>query len=96
MNNDNTRLHAVKEAYWSHSDFKGSDIGVFKDALLHIKGPVPATAEQQKVLFFMLPDSIIGPGIAYGFGDTEVRESVHEFVEQNTHALTAAMYPGNA
>lgn len=39
----------------------------------------------------MLPGNIIGQGVAWGFNDTEVRESVHSFVEKNRAAIVASI-----
>lgn len=40
-----------------------------------------------KQLYFELPMPIIYDGFAYGFGDTEVRESLHEYIRENKLTL---------
>lgn len=79
------RLDAVREAYWASTD--EAEFDYLHDALTIaeiVKEPVSA---QVKALFMMLPEEIIGQGIAWGFTDTEVRESIHRFVADNREAV---------
>ena len=89
-----SRLDAVREAYWADSDSADSDLDNLHDALLSIEGITDPTKEQMKIFFMMLPESIIGQGIAWGFEDTEVREDIYRFVEENREAITQKLVQG--
>lgn len=81
------RLSAVREAFWAGTDDNDSEFDNLHDALISAKIVEEPTPTHVKALFMMLPDTIIGQGIAWGFNDTEVRESIHRFVGENREAV---------
>lgn len=84
----NKRLNAVREAYWQTS--AEGDFYSLHDALVStvMKGSrISPTQHHIKALFMMLPASIIGQGVAWGFGDTEVGDDIYSFVEKNQSAV---------
>lgn len=83
------RLAAVCQAYWDSTSEDEGDLGILSDVLaigLDIEEP---TRDQQKALLLMLPANVVGQGIAWGFSDTEVRESLYEFVEEHREEVLA-------
>lgn len=88
-----TRINAVREAYWAGSDTDGdfSDFDNLYDALTISNIVEMPSLEQIKTLFMMLPAEIIGQGIAWGFTDTEVRESIYNFVADNREAVITSV-----
>lgn len=82
------RLAAIREAYWQASS--ESDFYRLHDALVSTvmvgSGSGP-TQDQIRALFSMLPAQIIGQGIAWGFGDTEVGDDIYTFIEGNREAV---------
>lgn len=85
------QLDAVRKAYWAWADGHDSEFYILYDALANAKISQKPTLVQVRSLFMMLPGNIIGQGIAWGFNDTEVRESVHSFVEKNRAAVVASI-----
>jgi len=85
------RLKAVREAYWYASDENSGEFNALHGALSSINPDCTPSIGQQKILFFMLPDTIIGHGISWGFDDTEVRESIYDFTEKNKAAIIEAL-----
>lgn len=84
---DNARLNAVREAYWAATSADDSDLYRLHDALVSTVMQESPTLEQQKALFMMLPPQIVGLGIAWGFGDTEVGDDIYRFIEENRDAV---------
>ncbi len=88
---ENARLNAVKETFWANTPEGHHDLDQLHDVLVVTELSESPTREQVKALFMMLPADIIGSALAWGFGDTEVRERTYEFVEQNKSAVQAAI-----
>jgi hypothetical protein len=80
------RLAAVCEAYWVSSTSTNESTNMH-DALVIADITSSPTLEQQKALFMMLPSEIIGEGIAWGFSDTVVQDSICQFVSDNREAV---------
>ncbi|MDY7540729.1 hypothetical protein QN372_18185 [Undibacterium sp. RTI2.1] len=76
------RTAAVREAYWMSTDPESGEFDSLHDVLNHICDRVP-TDEQVRRLFNMLPSKVVGDGIKWGFTDTVVGDSIHEFVLEN-------------
>lgn len=87
---EEARLNAVKEAFWANTPDGHHDFDQLHDVLVVTDVAESPAPEQIKALFMMLPADIIGSALAWGFGDTEVRERTYEFVEQNKQAVLAA------
>jgi hypothetical protein len=85
------RITAVREAYWQHSDINGVDFIHLYNALAESGLADQPTDAQVRALFMALPASILGQGIAWGFCDTEVRDSVVTFVTENRLQLARAL-----
>jgi len=85
---DANRLKAVAEAYWAATSPDDSELDVLHDALLEVEGLESPSREQQRALFVMLPATIVGSGISWGFSDTEVRENIYAFVVENLDAVS--------
>lgn len=86
-NKEAIRLKAVCEAFWQNSDI--SEFDELHDALTGAGIVAEPTPDQIKALFDMLPASIIGQGIAWDFGDTEVRDSIYQYVRENREAVAS-------
>lgn len=74
------RLGRVCEAYWSATGPLSEDLSSLHDVLVCELGIACPTPAQQKALFLLLPASVVGQGIAWGFSDTAVRDEICEFV----------------
>jgi|GEM_PF-2276063 len=86
------RLDAMREVYWAATAVDDSlDDFDWSEVLAEHVGIELATPQQQKALFFMLPADIVGNGISWGFSDTEVRDSIWRFVEENKAEVAAAI-----
>jgi hypothetical protein len=84
------RLAAVREAYWVGTEPEYFERSVLRDALVLAEIVAKPLLAQVKALFMMLPGTIIGQGIAWGLDDTEVRGSIHRFVDENREAVREA------
>lgn len=91
MQKELDRLNAVRTAYWAASQMDSHDFDPLHDSLLQLEGVESPTEHQQKVLFFLLPQDIIGSGIAWGFADSEVRDSIYAFVREQMPKITEAL-----
>lgn len=89
MTDYDKRLQAVRDAFWNNTSEDDDDLYVFHDALADIGFDKPTSA-QQKSLFMLIPEGILGQGIRWGFSDTEVRDAVHEFAKENEATVRAA------
>ncbi|WEH90848.1 hypothetical protein PX669_19420 (plasmid) [Acinetobacter soli] len=58
-------------------------------------GETEPTQEQLKTLFMSFDDYIIGNIISWGITDTEVRQSIYEYIEETKIELESAIYPPN-
>lgn len=85
------RLAAVREAFWNASNPESQEFYPLSDALTNVFDCEDPTSEQIKALFCMLPADIIGAGIQFGFADSEVRDEIWEFVEENRPAVKTAL-----
>lgn len=75
------RLRAVKDAYWAASGTV-RDLNVFADILEACAGIESPTKSQQRALFDLLPESIVGAGIAHGFDSRRVRTMLAKFAQE--------------
>lgn len=89
------RLQAVREAVWSTRHPNAPDLDVLHDALSCLGLVDEPSDDQQRALFDLLPPDIIGQGIAWGFSDTEVRDSIYTFAEENLQTIAAAVLHKN-
>ncbi|PNE59911.1 hypothetical protein A8H39_01830 [Paraburkholderia fungorum] len=85
------RLQAIREATWDAYSDDDSEFSRIHDALAATVVDGVPSASQVKVLFMILPASIIGQGIAWGFTDTEVGDQIYRFVEENDESVRAAL-----
>lgn len=79
------RLNAVKEAYWNNIDKSESD--VISDMISYILELQEVSLETVRVVFMLLPATIVGKGISFGFDDTEVRDNIYEYVEKHKEGI---------
>jgi hypothetical protein len=87
---DQKRLLAVKESYWLHSLEDEGTMDFLKYLLLATFdfGETEASQEQLKALFMSFDDHTIGQIISWGITDTEVRQSIYEYIIDNKKSLT--------
>lgn len=74
------RLDAVRHAYLNASDINSPEFSDLSDLMREHCNIESPTSEQRRQLFLMLPQSIIGAGIQWGFSDTEVRDSISIYI----------------
>lgn len=75
------RLRAVKDAFWAASG-SVKDLSVFAGILEDCAGIESPTKSQQRALFDLLPESIVGAGIAHGFDSKRVRTMLAKFAQE--------------
>lgn len=75
----------------SNKDSKDDCYAVLHDALVDVLDIESPTDEQIKKLYDFIPMIIIYNGAAYGFGDTCVREELHEFIRDNLEQVKELM-----
>ncbi|WP_340601088.1 hypothetical protein [Acinetobacter sp. HZNU-JH01] len=94
---EKNRLLAVKESYWLHSKDDEGTMDFLKYLLLATFdfGETEPTHEQLKALFMYFDDYIIGNIISWGITDTEVRQSIYEYIDERKIELESAIYPAN-
>ncbi|MFY1903644.1 hypothetical protein ACOTBZ_28565 [Achromobacter xylosoxidans] len=51
----------------------------------------PPSLAQLKAVFMMLPATIVGTGLSWGFDDTEVGDDIHRFIDDNREAVVAQL-----
>ncbi|RMW17481.1 hypothetical protein [Pseudomonas syringae group genomosp. 7] len=88
---DAKRLLSVCQAYWDHTSPSSGERDEFHDTLIAWGFTNHPSEEQQKALLFMLPQHIVGHGIAWGFEDTDVRSQIHDFISENKEAIAVAL-----
>ncbi|OJW42442.1 MAG: hypothetical protein BGO50_01535 [Rhodanobacter sp. 67-28] len=89
---DTERLDAVRRAWWDATPADDTELYSLCDVLTsQIPELVDPTHEQQRVVFMMLPDGIIGGVIQWGLSDTEVRDQIHEFVSDHLADIRQAL-----
>lgn len=93
---DALRLDAVRQAYWDGTHADSSEFYVLSDAISGAGIVDSPSRDQQRVLFGLLPQYVIGEGVAWGFSDTEVRGRIHEFVAENREAVVQAVVAATA
>ena len=85
------RLQVVRQAIW---DAWSDDVAAFSrihDALVSTVMDDAPSVEQIKAIFMMLPATIIGGGISWGFTDSEVGDDIYQFIEENEDAIKAKL-----
>lgn len=82
------RLQAVRDAYWAGSDQRNNEFSAIYDGLVGFCNIDSPTISQQKLVFDMLPGSIIGAGVHWGFDDSVVRDDIYSFVETNADKIS--------
>lgn len=75
----------------SNVDSKEDCDAVLHDALVTELDLQKPTEKQIKKLYDIIPMIIIYDGVAYGFGDTCVREEVHLFIRENLELVKEAI-----
>lgn len=95
MKKSNHRLLAqiaMREAYWAHTPEDSGDLSPLFDrvnSLINDEGR--ATAGQAKALLMLIPDTLFGSAVSWGFSDSVVRDNLGEFIEKNRHLVLAAI-----
>ncbi|MEY2161437.1 hypothetical protein [Rhodanobacter sp. FW106-PBR-LB-2-11] len=89
---DTKRLDAVRRAWWDATPADDTELYALSDVLTsQIPELADPTHEQQRVVFMMLPDVIIGGVIQWGLSDTEVRDQVYVFVRDHLAEVRQTM-----
>ena len=87
---DDKRLQAVRDAYWDNTpDDEGLYYG-FKDNAREILG-VEITKDQARIIFNLLPDTIIGGIIQWGCGDSVYRDDIYGFFKEERVLILNAL-----
>lgn len=83
------RLDAVRMAYWEATPAEEwySINDIIKE---HIPELTDITREQQKILFMMLPSTILGEAIKWGIGDTVVRNGIYVYIRDHVNEFRNA------
>ena len=85
------RLQAVRSAVWEAWLDDEWAFSRLHDVLVDTVARNGLSREQLKAVFMLLPASLIGKGISWGFTDTEVGDDMHEFVEDNRETILAVL-----
>lgn len=85
------RMQAVRDAYWNATPPDHHDQACLHDAIVCSDLSNEPTNEMVKALFMMLPDDIIRSAISWGFSDTEVRERVYAFINENSTKVRSSL-----
>lgn len=92
---DEKRLLAVKEAYWLHSQDDEGTLDFLKFLLIEtytFTENEPPSQDDLKALFFFFDDYLIGQIISWGIDDTEVRESIYAYIEEEKTQLDQVLF----
>jgi hypothetical protein len=82
------RLLAIRQAVWDAWSDDERAFDRLHDVLVDALMPdSPLSRDQLKAVFMMLSAPIIGLGVAWGFNDTEVGDSMYRFIEDNAEAV---------
>lgn len=90
------RLQAVRQAIWDAWSDDESAFSRIHDALVSMVMDDSPSQVQLKAVFMMLPATIIGKGISWGFDDTEVGDDIYQFIEVNKEAVVAQLASAKA
>lgn len=82
------KLNAVKEAYWVNSDI--DDFYTISDTCASVLDVLPSD-KQVKAIYDMLPEEIVFMGMQYDFDDTECRDAIYRFFEDNERSIKTAL-----
>lgn len=85
------RLQAVRQAVWDAWSDDDSAFTRLHDAMVSTVMEESPSRAQMKAVFMLLPATVIGLGIAWGFTDTEVGDDIHRFIEENEDAVRATL-----
>lgn len=89
-NKEEQRLTLIKHTYWNASlniDPNLYEFATIHDSLVEFLNMENPSLEEQKVVFDLLPQYVIGLGISWGFDDTEVRDKIYVFVRENVELI---------
>jgi hypothetical protein len=84
------RLQKVRDAYWLATPEDDNEFWTINDSCNEFLGIDP-TRDQVKAIFDCLPSQIIGGGVKFGFGDSEVRDELYAYVRDNANKLKTAL-----
>lgn len=85
---DSNCLQMIRDAYWNDSSV--NEFNSLHDILTDTFGITPSV-QQLRAAFNLLPTSIIGDGIRWGFSDTGVRELIFDFIKADPGLFRKAM-----
>lgn len=88
-NREEVRDEKIHKAVWDAYAADGDTPPGLHDALLEVVDE--PCVEQQRVVFMMLPTSLIGKGIAWGFDDTEVGDMIVLWLREHQDKVRAAL-----
>jgi len=84
------RLQAIREAIWAHRR-DDLEFSALQDTLSTLGITDCPSDDQQKAFFDLLPDHIVGLVVSWGFSDTEVREAIFTYAEENLQDVAQAV-----
>lgn len=85
------RLQAIRQAVWDAWSDDGSAFSRLHDAMVSTVMEDSPSQAQMKAVFMMLPATVIGLGVAWGFTDTEVGDDIYRFIEENEDAVRTTL-----
>jgi hypothetical protein len=88
-NREEVRLEKIRTAVWDAYAADRITPPGLHDAMLEVVDE-PGVA-QQRAVFMMLPATLIGKGIAWGFDDTEVRDLIVTWLRDHQTDVRAAL-----
>lgn len=84
MSDEETLIKELKKTYLEHVD--SSELDSIHDAIISICDLEPSK-KAIEYLIYQLPTDIFGKMISWGARDTEIRESIWEYVEEHQASL---------
>lgn len=81
------RLDAVREAFWAATPSDSTDCKVLCEMLVAERLVAQATPVHAKLVFMMLPATVVASMLCWGLGDAEVRDEVDTFLVLNRQSI---------
>jgi len=85
--NEDKLIKALKDTFWKESaidDFDSIHDCIIENFIKDFEsGKKKITEDVIKSLFYMLPQDIFGDAVKWGIDDTEVRDNIYIFIQEN-------------
>lgn len=85
------RLNEIRESIWRNLPDGDNDLGSLHDVLVYSDIAKNPTTAQIKAFFMILPQSVVGTALSWGFSDTVVRDHLCEFIRKNRQDVLEAV-----